>query len=174
MITIYVDTETSGLRPPRAVVLEVGAVATEGDRELGSFSSLVNPGDAVLDSPHSARALQVNQIDPGELRRARRVDEVAADFRGWLMEWGPVSLFAFNTDFDAGFLHQPPWSISRMCWGGCVMKTLAGKERYVKLSKCADRFGLQWEGDAHRALADARMAFRVHRAYLKHNGLVRV
>lgn len=174
MITIYVDTETSGLTPPRSVILEVAAVAVRDGVELESFSMLVNPGQAVLDSPESAQALAINKLDKEELLRAHSAEHVAEQFKSWLMQWGPSSLWAFNTQFDSSFLAQKPWEISKLCWGGCVMRTLAGKERYIKLSKCAERFGLKWDGEAHRALGDARMAFKVHQAYLKHNGLVRV
>ena len=174
MITIYVDTETSGLRPPQSVILEVAAVAVRDDQELGSFAALVNPGVDVLTSSETAKALEINKLDKQELAAASPAGYVAEQFKQWLMQWGPASLWAFNTQFDSGFLAQKPWEISKLCWGGCVMKQLAGKERYIKLSKCAERFALAWDGEAHRALTDARMAFKVHRAYLKHNGLVRV
>ena len=174
MITIYCDTETSGLQPSRAVILEVGAVAVRDDEELGSFSALVNPGKDVLESPDTAGALKVNHLDKAALAEAKPAEYVADQFRQWLLQWGPASLIGYNSDFDASFLAQRPWSISRMCWNGCVMKQLAGGKRWIALVQAAARFGLEWDGEAHRALYDARMAFKVHRAYLKHNGLVRV
>lgn len=174
MTTVYVDTETSGLHPPSAVVLEVGAVAVRGGKVVDTFSMLVNPGEGVLTSLEAQVALSINKLDPEELRRARPVEYVADQFRAWLLQLGPLTITSYNVDFDSRFLRRAPWSINPMSWGACVMKLVSNGRKYIKLAEAARRFNLTWEGDVHRALPDAMMAFKVDQAYREHNGLVRV
>lgn len=155
---VWADTETSGLDPARDLVLEVACVAEGG----GEFQSLANPGEEALERIKGCYALTVNGIDLDELRAAPPVMEVAGMFKEWLNQLGPVELWAYNAPFDMGFLEREPWGLNRLSWGGCVMRLASRGRKWSKLVEVAARMGLDWDGDAHRALADARMAMKVH------------
>lgn len=173
MIDIYADTETSGLAPSQgAVILEIGAVAADGDVVHDVFTEICFPGEEALSMPGIGRALEINRLSLKDVREARHSRDVAADFRTWLNKWGSTEIHAFNNAFDSRFLVEPPWEISRMAWGECVMLAVSGRGKWMKLREAAARFGLEWEGAAHSALADARMAHRVHRAWMKQAGRV--
>lgn len=175
MTPIYLDVETTGLSHKHCAVLEVAAVATDGDGELDTFHSLCHPGERALSDPRIKDALAINKLEFDEIRSAPPIIEVADRLRKWLSVWGASTLHAYNNQFDAGFLTESPWKLNPLSWGQCVMKAVARGKRWCKLKDAASRFGLEWdESQAHGALYDAKMAFRVHRAYLKHNGLVRV
>jgi DNA polymerase III epsilon subunit-like protein len=154
---VWADVETGGLDPARDPILEVACAAESG----AEFQELANPGAEAVERLRGSRALEVNGIDPDELLAARPAVEVARAFKEWLNGLGPVELWAYNAPFDRGFLAKEPWAISELCWGGCVMR-LVSRGRWKKLTEVAARMGLAWDGRAHRALADARMAMRVH------------
>lgn len=156
---VWVDTETSGLDPTSDLILEVAAV---GESDGVRFRSLANPGEEALERVKGCYALRVNGLTIEELRAAPPLEMVAETFKVWLRELGAVELWAYNTQFDSGFLAQKPWEISNLCWGGCVMKLVANGRRWPKLGDVAARMGLEFEGAAHSALADAKMAKRVH------------
>lgn len=174
MTPIYLDLETSGFSHSDSV-LEIAAVATEGDSILDSFSMVCNPGEGVLMRPTLDDALAVNGITREELRDAPGIDQVASWFREWLQVFGESRLHAYNNDFDSRFLGAHPWKINRLSWGACVMKTVAAGRKYCKLREAAARFSIDLDvTQTHRALYDAKLAHRVHRAFLKRNGMVRV
>lgn len=152
---VYVDFETTGLSPLRERVVEVAAVEPGGRR----FSMLARPEPEVM--ARLRFPLYPSGITKEELDEALPLVTVAGMFKEWLQELGPCTLWAYNSAFEMGFAQREPWSIGRIHWGGCVMRKASRGGRYRKLRDVAASFGLEWEGDAHRALADARMAMRV-------------
>lgn len=164
---VYVDTETSGLDPSKCGIVELAAVSEDG-RE---YSSLVYPGESVMSMQGVQKALEVNGITMDEILMAPKAEVVAEEFRRWLKEIGPCSLWAYNSKFDSAFLKRSPWNIGEIHWGGCVMKSAAGRGPNRKLADVAARMGLSWDGDVHRALPDARMTRMVHERLM---GVVRV
>lgn len=169
---IYVDTETSGLHPSTAVVLEVAGVYAVDGREVDYFQSLCNPGEEVLSDPNIDNALEINKITRDELRAAAPLEQVAESFKRFLVRCGLRSgalLSAFNNQFDKKFLAVSPWTLDDSLWGPCIMLMAAEamdpyRKKWPRLKAAAEHFNLEWDGTAHRALADARMAARVHQA----------
>lgn len=174
MTPIYLDFETSGFSHQDSV-LQVGAVATEGDSVLDSFNMTCNPGEGVLMRPGLDDALAVNGLTREELRAAPPILEVSSFFREWLAVFGKSSLHAYNNAFEQRFGCVPPWRLNKLSFGHCVMQRVASGHKACKLSVAAARFNLDWDPiQAHGALYDAKMAHRVDRAYQKRNGMVRV
>lgn len=169
---IYVDTETSGLHPSTAVVLEVAGVYVVDGREVDYFQALCNPGEEVLANPAIDVALEINKITREELREAMPTEHVAESFKRFLVRCGLRSgalLSAFNNQFDKKFLAVLPWTLDDSLWGPCIMLMAAEamdpyRKKWPRLKAAAEHFSLEWDGTAHRALADARMAARVHQA----------
>lgn len=155
---VVVDTETTGFGS-KADVIEIGAV-TRVEGELKTFEAMCNPGEDRLKSDKIQGALDVNGITMEEIRAAKPIEDVANNFWRWLEEnfgddW---VLCAHNVPFDAGFLEREPWSISKDRWQFDTMEMAGG---YIALDKCLDRYKIEREGDAHRALSDAKATMRL-------------
>ena len=181
---IYIDTETTGFSPrDGATIVEIGAVAYDDDwKEVASLSRVVNPGEAALQYRHADKALKVNGITREEIKGGANPEDAARALHK-LASLG-TRLHAFNVQFDSRFLEEEPWRMPMVRWSECVMleamnimgpagalPVLGGygdrkKYKWPKLSEAVEYFNIKIEGDAHRALTDARMAAAVHRKIL--------
>jgi len=180
---IFVDLETTGLDVRTCDVLEIAAVCRDRTGKRYHFRSLVNPGIDLTSEdldPGIGRALEINHIDPATLTGAPSTEEVAGRFRLWLTERaldGPVKLAGFNSSrYDAVILSRPPWEIPINMWKYDVMDMAMevmdragvlphhpyyGKPKWPKLSEAAGYFGVDFDGDAHTALADVGVTMRI-------------
>lgn len=166
---VYIDTETTGLRPGGyAKVIEVAAgIYGENWEEISVFSSLANPGREFL-GPGIDQALDINGITREEILEAPPLVEVAQEFRIWLTSARDAAYHSYNRAFDSGHLEVEPWNIPLAAWGECVMLAAAkamDQRRWPKLRAAAEHFGLEFPVQ-HRALPDMRMAAQVHRHVL--------
>lgn len=172
---IYIDLETTGTDPEKHQIIEIGAVAFIGDKEVAELSELVNPGEAALLAA-DPRAMDVNQIDLAQVRTARPTEIVAEAFRAFLaLHRG--TLHAFPVSFESSFLRKAPWSVAS--WGDCVMMAardmmaeedalplINGAPKRPRLGEAAAFFGVTGCGPAHRSLSDARKTGRIHQELL--------
>ena len=169
---IYADVETTGFSSEADQIVEVGLSVIHDAQEIGSFSSLVFASEEAIAA--GEEALKANGIDPDLLRDAPPRDQVAEEMwnflRPILVAFPDLSFHSFNVGFDRRFLAHNPWSIPRERWGECVMDAsmrAMGLSRFPRLGDAIEFFKLKFEGEAHRALPDARMAARVHREILR-------
>ncbi len=147
-----IDVETTGFHAlGNDRVVEVAAVVLEGGRITREFVSLVNPERDV--GPSS-----IHGITAGDIRHAPRFVDVA----GALLETlsGTVAIAGHNVRFDKQFIEReflrierpiPPLSTI------CTMR-LAGGGR---LSKCCTDHNIEFDGESHNALVDARATARL-------------
>lgn len=169
MLYVHVDVETTGLKTPHARIVEVGAsVLNEKFEEIASFSSLANPGaeSMALADPES---LRIHGITPEEIASAPPSAEVARTFEKFLDEhWGAL-LFSYNREFEMWFLGREPWRVPASKWGECLMiasMEAMDRTRWPRLGVAAQFFKVP-QAESHRALADARVAGKIHVAILK-------
>ena len=169
---IYADVETTGFSTEKNQIVEVGLAAFHGAQEIGTFHSLVHATDEAIAA--GADALEKNHINPDDLRTAPLAIDVAELMWQWLRPilaaFPELRLHSFNVPFDRRFMACDPWFVERELWGECVMDAsmrAMGQHRYPRLSDAIEYFKVQPEGDAHRALPDARMAAKVHLAILE-------
>ena len=95
--TIF-DLETTGLDPGSGErIVEIAAVRLRADQRLGTFQSLVNPGNRAI----SPAAFAVNRITPDMLRDAPSIYEVLPKFLDFISD---SCLAAYNASFDFAFL----------------------------------------------------------------------
>lgn len=169
---IVLDTETTGFpRDDWSRVIELGAVVLDTDgQEVSSFSSLVCPD--ILDD-RATKALEINHIEAHELRGAPVVARVVSDFRSWATSTGARYVTSFNVGFDRPMVAR--MGLPDLAWASCIMERAMdvmgpagalpagryGGWKWPKLSEAAEFFGVAVEGDAHRALTDARTAARI-------------
>ena len=101
---IIFDTETTGLRPGK--VIEIGAVVIDRQGNIVSeYETYVHQPRAVLYSPESEKAFQINNIDrEAVLEHGVSEQEAGKTFSRWIREakevFGATSMRAYNQQFD--------------------------------------------------------------------------
>lgn len=150
---VAVDIETTGCRPGRNGVLEIGAARIEAGKMVGLFAELVDPGEPIPPIIQSLTGITDRMV-----RQAPCLRDVLERFR--VFAEGAV-LVAHNYRFDLGFLDY----FAELAWGKPfqrpVLDTLALARclhpdvlRY-NLGEMAERYGVVTRPD-HRAGNDAR------------------
>ena len=174
MDIVVLDTETTGLKPAYEEIVEIGAVRIRENEIVGSFQSLVWPGEGFFLGGRAETALNIQGRTVDDLRGAPTTDEVTVMFREFL--GGGGDLTAFNVGFDRSFLHKTIWLRNRdFSWPFCVMlkaswimgeadspycpwNNFFGDYKWPKLWQAAEFFGVDFkEKDLHGALVDAKI-----------------
>ncbi|HLD90214.1 MAG TPA: 3'-5' exonuclease [Patescibacteria group bacterium] len=187
--TVVVDTETTGFPGQDwARVVELGAVLLDFyGHEVACMSTLVRPD--ILDE-RADQALAVNGITRAMLEHAPPESGAKVLFESLLRRAaGPIIVTAFSVAFDAPMMVRTGIRCSSTdpayiaahgtalwwSWGHCIMLaahdhmrarsvTIADRKgrakNSVSLAAACTHFGVE-QGQAHRALDDARAAARV-------------
>jgi len=160
---VAVDLETTGSKPGRNSIIEVGAVRFRAASIVSSFERLVRPDDTI---PHAVEEL--THITAAMVARAPSIDKVIAEFREFAA--GAV-LVAHNYRFDLTFLDH---EAERM-WGEpfhrpaidtlSLLRHLRPDLRRYSLGWLATEFATPTTPD-HRAGNDARATAEVLQALL--------
>ena len=163
---ISIDLETSGLRPEKHGIIQIGAVATGETEEdfKGYFVSDCNPHLGLNSGEYKAvsidqGALDVNGFDRDRIEAATPLVTVEHNFYKWLTKWPNPVMVCQNTPFDIGWLQRDftrlglDCNIFRRTLDTCAMgfslfDVVEGQ------SKLAARFGIKNHGE-HDALCDA-------------------
>jgi DNA polymerase III epsilon subunit family exonuclease len=157
--TIF-DTETTGLSPDLGDrVVEIAAIRIKGDKVMGTFESLINPGRDI-----SEAAFNVNHISARMLISAPRSQEIMPRFLDFIEG---SCLCAYNAGFDLGFLNNELQLMGKGQLEGTIVVDalriakglLPGLERYA-LWFVAEKLGIKQE-QAHRALSDVKLTLGV-------------
>lgn len=157
---VFVDVETTGLYPLFGDrIVELGALKVSGDREIDSFSELIDP-----QRPISPGAMAVNRITNEMVLGKPTFAELAERFSAFIEN---VILVAHNAPFDLGFLSAELRTAGLGVPANPIIDTLQIARRYGKfrsnsLSFLARHFGLATP-EAHRALGDCQTTFQVFR-----------
>jgi DNA polymerase-3 subunit epsilon len=151
---VVVDLETTGLRPGRAAICEIGAVLVEGLTTTATLQTLVDPGVTLPPVVTSLTGIEDRDLTgaPSPLEATRRFLDFAS---------GCV-LVAHNARFDIGFLDREVELIEGRRLAGPVIDTvglarrlLAGRGTRVGLGSLSHFFGTSVR-PGHRALPDAQ------------------
>lgn len=157
---VIFDVETTGLEPAAGDrIVEIGAIKVEGNKIVDKFNSMLNPG-----RPVSAGAFAVNGITAQLLKDAPLPSEVIPKFMEFIKG---NTLFAYNANFDAGFLKQELALLGfKLPQDSLIIDMLAMSRTFLPrlerhaLSFVARHFGLM-DQQKHRALDDVEMSFKV-------------
>jgi DNA polymerase-3 subunit epsilon len=151
---VVVDLETTGLRPARAAIVEIGAVRVRGFEELETFETFVNPR-APLPPAITALTGIAN-------RDVRRAPPVTTALRRFLAFAGDAVLVAHNAAFDLAFLDRETERLTGRRLAAPVVDTLglarrllAGRAPRASLAALSFFVGTSVR-PCHRALPDAR------------------
>ncbi len=167
---VVLDLETTGLRPDRDRITEVGAVRVRGGDRLGELQTLVHPGRRV---PPAITA--VTGITDAMLRGAPAVGEVLPTLLEFLR--GAV-LVAHNARFDVGFLDAgltaagyPRLANDVVDTARLARRLVRDEVRDLRLATLA-RFFRSRTRPNHRALTDARATVDVLHGLLERAGAI--
>jgi DNA polymerase III epsilon subunit family exonuclease len=151
---IVVDLETTGLRPGRAGICEIGAVLLCGFEAEAEFETLVDPG-----RPLEAGAAALTGLRAEQLRSA---PPPAVAVRRFLEFAGDAVLVAHNARFDLAFLDRETELLTGSRIASPVVDTvrlaralLSGRVPSFGLAQLAWFVGTSTK-PCHRALPDAR------------------
>lgn len=153
MRTYFLDTETTGLTPPGDKLVELAIVDETG---APVFDTLLNPGRPI------GFASTIHGITDSMVSRAPRFESIWPKVQQTIKGSHVV---IYNSTFDQKFF--PGW-LDCASHISCAMRRFApifaerttgrSSNRWQKLTTAAEHIGYKWEGQAHRALADARAA----------------
>lgn len=150
---IYLDTETTGLYPSIDEILEIAIINEHGQIEL---NTLLKPENSL----HWPEAERIHGISPDDVKDACSVRNLPSLLEPILARHD--QLVIYNASFDVGFLN----CLYQQCGlklpeiledAHCAMRRYAdwcGNNRWYKLTVAAFDAGHEWQGKAHRALAD--------------------
>ncbi|MFT4627519.1 MAG: DNA polymerase III epsilon subunit-like protein, partial [Myxococcota bacterium] len=173
------DTETTGFPNNgggfRGRIIEVGAVVVTADaRVVSQIAFFVRQPEAHLHSWQAKRAMGVHGIRPRQvLREGLPSDQAAARFERWIgrvvERFGVEEIRAYNQAFDFWFLERDPWRLFRrtglrrgediqLTARRAMNRSTGPKLKAAVAFANANGAACPWEGGAHRAGEDARMA----------------
>jgi DNA polymerase-3 subunit epsilon len=151
---VVVDLETTGLRPGRSGICEIGAVRLRDFEVEAEFQTLVDPGLPIAAGASALTGLRTEQLcgAPAPAEAVRRFLAFAGD----------AVLVAHNARFDLAFLDRETERLTGSRIGSTVVDTvrlartlLAGRVSGFGLAQLAWFLGTS-ERPCHRALPDAR------------------
>ena len=153
LVHVALDLDTTGLDSSRDTIIEVGAVKFQGDRQIDSFQSFVNPGRPIPD--HIQR---LTHISPHQVERAPMFGSIADDLAAFI---GDHPVIGHNVSFDVGFLasHGLPLDNSAYDTWDLASVFLPRSMQY-SLSQLTSFLGVN-HSDPHRALSDAKATWGV-------------
>jgi DNA polymerase-3 subunit epsilon len=148
-----IDLETTGGAPNTDRITEIGAVKVRGGEFLGTFQTMINPGQAI---PPIITVL--TGITDSMVAKAPRVESVLPSLLEFI---GGSVIVGHNVGFDIGFLNAALAHASRPPLPRTIIDTCALARRLVrdevpncKLGTLSERFRLDHR-PTHRALDDA-------------------
>jgi DNA polymerase-3 subunit epsilon len=156
------DLETTGTAPDASGITEIGAVLYRGGEELGTFQTLVDPGQEI---PPFITVL--TGITHSMVVGAPKIEEALPTFLEFM---GSAVVVGHNVRFDLSFLNAAAMHLG---YGrlrnrsvdtlGLARRLLRGQVRNLKLDTLAAHFRSPHK-PTHRALADAQAtAWVLHR-----------
>ena len=150
---VALDLETTGLKPGRDRITEVGAVRFNLDRVETTFSTLINPGMPI---PYVVE--QLTGISDADVRDAPHFDSVRLDIEGFIAD---AAVVGHNVAFDLAFLEDAGIIPPGPAFDTFELATLLQpQEREHNLEALARRLGVETPV-RHRALADAETSRQV-------------
>ena len=147
-MTVYLDTETTGLSPPRDEILEIGILDDKGRTLVDSLVRSENhrtwPG-----------AQAIHGISPSDVANAPTLDEL----RSVIIEAvRGKEIVIYNAVFDSRFLPELVYAAEIKC---CMLpfaevygewNDFCQNYKWQKLTTAASYVGYKWPASAHRAI----------------------
>ncbi len=149
-------------RPPKGYneIIEIGAFKINSFGEIVSqFSSFIKP---IVNPILSGFCKELTGIKQSDVDRSKTFDKVITDFLDWIQEeeedfllisWGEQDVKFFRSDC---ILHNIEDTWIKHCLNAkTYYKKLSGISRQMGLKSALEYEGLEFDGEAHRAITDA-------------------
>jgi DNA polymerase III epsilon subunit-like protein len=152
-MTLYLDTETTGLRPPHDDLVEVALIDVRGERLI---DEVCRPADRWMRRGWPD-AQAIHGIAPEQVADARPADAVRADVADLV---AGEDLVIYNARFDLGFFGGQLPIASAHCAMLAAERFFAWY-KWPKLIEAAGWIGYDWDAAGippHRAAGDALAA----------------
>ena len=156
---VFFDVETTGLDVTRGeAICEIGALKVRGGEIIEEFTTLVNPKKSI-----PLEVYRIHKISDDALKDAPFFEGIAESLLKFLDD---SVICAYNADFDMSFLNYELMRIKQPLLQLPTIDILRLAKKTVKiprynLATVAAYFNIKIEGDVHRALTDAKLAFKV-------------
>jgi len=156
---VFLDLETTGLDAVIGdSICEIGALKVNNRKVIDKFHRLINPRKSM---PKEVYA--IHKISDADLKDAPYFENVADELISFLK--GTI-IFAYNANFDVGFINQHLKRIDYPALDVPVVDILLMARDMLKLSRynlkaTADFFDIDCSGGLHRASEDALIAYKV-------------
>jgi len=167
---IVIDTETGGLKPSDGIC----SIGLYSDALGISFYSLINP-----QKPISPEATAIHGISNEMVKDAPTIKQVWYKIVGMLSphvdDKGEIVLTAYNSSFDESMiryaLQDDPDALTNISFQ-CAMKEVTSpyfgdwmpsknEYKFVTLKNACAKLGIEFDGEAHNALSDSIMTYRL-------------
>ena len=165
---VVLDLETTGCSPAQSAITEVGAVKLRGGECLGTFQTLVDPGQGI-----PPEITYLTGITTAMVTDAPPIGAVLPSFLEFV---GDAVIVGHNVRFDLGFLAAALAATGRPCLTNRWVDTCALARRLVadevpnaRLSTLAGHFRVRHQ-PTHRALDDALATGEVLHCLLERAG----
>ncbi|MCZ6635790.1 MAG: UvrD-helicase domain-containing protein [bacterium] len=151
------DIETTDLDLDQAEIVEVGAVRVRDGKEVDTFHTLVRPQGTI-----SEGARKTHGITDAELEGAPTFQEIYLKFQAFV---GIDVMVAHNGyGFDFQVLHREARRNGRARMPNPMLDTLPMARSYCpevrhNIDALCERYGIEKDGNRHRALDDARFLY---------------
>lgn len=158
---VVFDLETTGLKPHRHEIIEIGAIRANRDSDYhDAFHAYVKPSGPI---PKKIKKL-TGITDEILNEKGEPLDKVLKEFKGFI---GDLPMVAYNADFDRAFLKEAgkQCGINIRNRTRCALKMARrawpGLDSY-RLSDIADKSKTLSSESPHRALKDCERALAVY------------
>lgn len=168
------DTETSGLSPDNAEILELGGLLLE-KQENGKFEIVKEVQTLIKNkNPIPANVTQINHIDSKMCKKEGISKEEFYDLLTDIFGHKDTLIIAYNTPFDMKFVKafikemNPEYEVNNDTLD--LLEIARDRTHTLRGNKLCDmlvRYSITDEENSHRALDDVKATLKVMRAFWK-------
>lgn len=166
VILLFLDTETTGLKPVNDQIIELGGLIVDFDtvslkfKELSSFESTIS-----LQKQLDEKITRLTGITIEELSTAPDLIQVQEKWLSWLdpYETKIDAIIGHSIDFDLGFLHQENWFLpkTKIIDTLDLCRIIFADLEAINLEFLVNSLNISFETTAthHRSLFDTKATF---------------
>jgi len=105
MKMLFIDTETGGLDPSKHSLLDIGMVATDNEKIIGTYQTYIKENEYIV----APEALEVNNLNLKEVKEKGKkyyavIDDINCFIKNRFLDNKPV-LVGHNVSFDFNFIN---------------------------------------------------------------------
>ena len=159
------DTETTGLSPQTATIIEIGAVKFNSSGIIGKFNTLINPGFHI-----PSRITDLTGISDQMVKDKPLIKDILGDFLDFLDD---SIIIGHNVQFDLRFLHSEcqkngfKYPLNQVIDNLRFSRWAFSGESKFNQEIMAERLNIKIK-EAHRAYDDAFVCGNIFLSLIKH------